>query len=147
MSSVLLDRLETGMMRLQKASHSWHRTIHVNYFVFTPDFSSKRYMKKGTEAKAVSGQKKMKSKGKSKIKSIFREFPGGPVSRTPCFHFWGPGFDPWLGKEDPAGCEGQLKKRGCLYAPFMLLHMKSEGWEIWQYCKSWLTLQKSTYAT
>ena len=24
----------------------------------------------------------------------YREFPGGPVAKTPCFHCWGPGFDP-----------------------------------------------------
>ena len=26
-----------------------------------------------------------------------REFPGGPVARTPHFHCRGPGFDPWSG--------------------------------------------------
>ena len=30
-------------------------------------------------------------------KIIFREFAGGPVVRTPCFHCQGPGFDPWSG--------------------------------------------------
>ena len=25
------------------------------------------------------------------------EFPGSPVVRTPRFHCWGPGFDPWSG--------------------------------------------------
>ena len=26
-----------------------------------------------------------------------RDFPGGPVVKTPCFHYRGHGFDPWLG--------------------------------------------------
>ena len=25
------------------------------------------------------------------------DFPGGPVVRTPSFHYKGPGFDAWLG--------------------------------------------------
>ena len=41
----------------------------------------------------------------SKIQSIKKfasqEFPGPPVVRTPCFHCWGPGFDPWSGNHDP----------------------------------------------
>ena len=28
---------------------------------------------------------------------IFREFPGGPVVRTPCFYCQGPRFNSWLG--------------------------------------------------
>ena len=31
-------------------------------------------------------------------KCLARELPGGPVVRTPCFHCWGPRFNPWLGK-------------------------------------------------
>ena len=37
------------------------------------------------------------------VKSVFsclkldREFPGGPVVRTPCFYCRGLGFDPWSG--------------------------------------------------
>ena len=27
----------------------------------------------------------------------YKEFPGDPLVRTPCFHRQGPGFDPWLG--------------------------------------------------
>ena len=30
-------------------------------------------------------------------KANYREFPGGPVVRTPRFRCWGPGFDPWSG--------------------------------------------------
>ena len=30
-----------------------------------------------------------------------RDFPGGPVGRTQCFHSWGPRFDPRLGNQDP----------------------------------------------
>ena len=31
-----------------------------------------------------------------------REFPDGPVVRTPCFHCWEAGFSPWSGNYDPA---------------------------------------------
>ena len=31
------------------------------------------------------------------IKMLGREFPGGPVVKTPCFHCRGPGFDPCWG--------------------------------------------------
>ena len=31
------------------------------------------------------------------LKSICREFPGGPAIKTQRFHYHGPGFDPWLG--------------------------------------------------
>lgn len=30
------------------------------------------------------------------------EFPSGSVVTTQCFHWWGPGFNPWPGNEDPA---------------------------------------------
>lgn len=29
------------------------------------------------------------------------EFPGGPVLRTGCFHYQGPGFNPWSRTEIP----------------------------------------------
>ena len=28
---------------------------------------------------------------------VMQDFPGCPVVRTPRFHCWGPGFDPWQG--------------------------------------------------
>ena len=31
------------------------------------------------------------------LKIKLREFPGGPVVRTPHFHCQGPGFSPWSG--------------------------------------------------
>ena len=40
------------------------------------------------------------SKKKEHIKSTsksFREFPGGPVAKTPHSYCRRPGFDPWLG--------------------------------------------------
>ena len=39
----------------------------------------------------------LQRRGKSAFKVCLREFPGGPVVRTPHFHCQGPGFDPWLG--------------------------------------------------
>ena len=33
----------------------------------------------------------------SLIESGLREFPGGPVVKILCFHYQGPGFNPWLG--------------------------------------------------
>ena len=47
-----------------------------------------------------------------------REFPGGPVVRTLCFHCRGHGFDPWT-KIPHAPWHGQEKKKR---------HNK-EGWE------------------
>ena len=32
-----------------------------------------------------------------KKKNQFWEFPGGPVGKTPCSQFRGPGLDPWSG--------------------------------------------------
>ena len=29
------------------------------------------------------------------------DFPGGPVVKTPRFHCWGHGFDPWSGTKSP----------------------------------------------
>ena len=31
------------------------------------------------------------------VKILARDFPGGPVVKTPHSHFRGPGFDPWSG--------------------------------------------------
>ena len=36
------------------------------------------------------------------IFKVTREFPGGPVVRTLCFHCWGCRFHPWSGNYDPA---------------------------------------------
>ena len=48
------------------------------------------------------------------VKSIVREFPGGPLVRTPCFHCQGPGFNPWSGKLGPCKLRhGQKKKKYC----------------------------------
>ena len=33
-----------------------------------------------------------------------REFPGGPVVGTLCFHSQGCGFNPWSGNYNPASC-------------------------------------------
>ena len=33
-----------------------------------------------------------------------RDFPGGPVIRTPCFYCMGPRFDPWSENEKPSSC-------------------------------------------
>ena len=31
----------------------------------------------------------------------FRDFPGGPMAKTPCSQCRGPGFSPWLGNQIP----------------------------------------------
>ena len=41
----------------------------------------------------------------------FWEFSGGAVGRTLRFHCQEPGFNPWLGNEDPTSLEGQPKKK------------------------------------
>ena len=50
-----------------------------------------------------------------------RDFPGGPVVRTPCFHCRGHGFHPWSGSEDPT-CQlawpKKEKKDVCLLDSF-----------------------------
>ena len=35
-----------------------------------------------------------------------REFPSGSVVRSPCFHCWGPGFNPWWGNKNPTSYVG-----------------------------------------
>ena len=40
-----------------------------------------------------------------------REFPGGQAVRTPHFHWQGPWFDPWLGKQDTSQVVGPKKKK------------------------------------
>ena len=37
----------------------------------------------------------------SNKKKKFRDFPGGPAVRTPCFHYRGQRFNPWLGNRIP----------------------------------------------
>ena len=48
---------------------------------------------------------------------VSREFPGGPVVRTLCFHCCGPGFNLWLGNWDPASCAARPQKtqKTCLH--------------------------------
>ena len=36
-----------------------------------------------------------------------RKFPGCPMIRTPCSHWQGPRFNPWLGNLDPSCCSAQ----------------------------------------
>ena len=45
---------------------------------------------------------KYRKKKNLRKNSQHHQFPGGPVVRTWRFHCWGPKFDPWLGKWDPA---------------------------------------------
>ena len=40
-------------------------------------------------------------KRESYSKTPDRDFPGGPVVKTPCFQCRGRGFDPWSGNSDP----------------------------------------------
>ena len=39
-----------------------------------------------------------------------RDFPGGPLVKSPRFQCRGYGFDPWLGNEDPTRCMAQPNK-------------------------------------
>ena len=42
------------------------------------------------------------------IAMSFRDFPGGPMVKTPCTQFRGPGFDPWSGNLYPT-CHNFLR--------------------------------------
>ena len=44
-------------------------------------------------------------------KTDLGDFPGGPVIKTPCFHCRGPGFHPWLGKQNPTCHMAQQRKK------------------------------------
>ena len=48
-------------------------------------------------------------KNKLKKKAKRREFPGGPVVRTPHFHCRGPGLNPLVG--EPRSCSQKQKKK------------------------------------
>ena len=41
------------------------------------------------------------------------DFFGGPVVRTQHFHCWGPGFNPWLLKQDPISHTAWPEKKKC----------------------------------
>ena len=38
-----------------------------------------------------------RAKKKKKLSKKIRDFPGGPVAKTPCSQCRGPRFDPWSG--------------------------------------------------
>ena len=44
-------------------------------------------------------------------RTTFGGFSEGPVVRTLSFHCWGPGFDPWLRKEDPTSCAAGSREK------------------------------------
>ena len=52
-------------------------------------------------------------------KYLPRDFPGGPVIKTPHFHCWGHGFNPWWGTKIPhvALCGQKKKKKEKKYLP------------------------------
>ena len=57
-----------------------------------------RSVKKESHSNSGPWRKDLRSERElGSIKSICREFPGGPVVRTRSFHCRGPGFNPWLG--------------------------------------------------
>ena len=60
-----------------------------------------------------------------------REFPGGPVVRTPCFHCWGPGFNPWSGTKIPqaAWCGPKKKSRRKKSANLKIGHLRLSSLE------------------
>ena len=45
------------------------------------------------------------------MKKKKKDFPGGPVVKTPHFQCRGQVFDPWLGNKDPIYHVVQLKKK------------------------------------
>ena len=59
---------------------------------------------------------------------IFREFPGGPVVRTQCFHCWGLGSIPgWQTKIPQAMlCREKKKKKRSLKEKINLFFKKEE---------------------
>ena len=40
-------------------------------------------------------QQEVSDDKKQQKKNLLKEFPGGPVVKTPCFQCRGRGFDPW----------------------------------------------------
>ena len=50
------------------------------------------------ERRMEGGKGTMKKRGKS---DAGRDFPGGPVAKTPCSQCRGPRFDPWSGNKIP----------------------------------------------
>ena len=45
-------------------------------------------------------------------KNSERDFPGGPVAKTPLSQGREPEFDPWLGNKDPACCVAKIEEEG-----------------------------------
>ena len=37
--------------------------------------------------------------------------PGGPMAKTPCFHCWGPRFNPWV--RELTSCKSHCQKKKC----------------------------------
>ena len=44
-----------------------------------------------------------------KLKRLAKDFPSGPVAKTPCFQCRGPRFHPWSGNIDPDAATGAGK--------------------------------------
>ena len=57
--------------------------------------------------------------GKFFKKKWLREFPGGPVAGTKCFHYCGPKFNPWRTKIPQATWCGQKKKKKVVEAKIL----------------------------
>ena len=46
------------------------------------------------------------------LKYSERDFPGGPVAKTPLSQGREPEFDPWVGNKDPACCVAKIEEEG-----------------------------------
>ena len=58
------------------------------------------------------------------IKTKVGKFPDSPVVRTPCFHCWGPGFNPWTGNKDFTTRAAQPKIKEKFYKRPSWVHPK-----------------------
>ena len=60
-------------------------------------YTDLRYEQKNNDYKSGKRVKAAGEKRGIKTNRSYKDFPGGPVARTPCFHCRGHRFDPWLG--------------------------------------------------
>lgn len=103
--------LQEHKIRWSSKTKRWNRTLNLNQsWPTTTSYCLSRW----------------KCPSQVKNKSKAREFPGGPVVRTPRFHCWGPGFNLQSGNQDPTSCPVQPKttktSQRCPPSTLLLLH-------------------------
>ena len=81
------------------------------------------------------------------LKISYWEFPGGPVVRIHCCHWWGLGFSPWLGNKDPASLEAwpptfqllsekqYMQNRSKINSLFLLFPRKCYNYQLLRSCR------------